>query len=165
MSLVEAFHVAFYSFSPPSHRRSRHVDAESLKRDPGSCGSLTRGRTDSAVRVLPCQATTPGLHGQVNAPTQTRLQGQEIVMICALRFGGNRTHAGASPDFKRSQTLTTRPTVFIRLVLNVPITRRMGSISFVSQCKIHHKFSPLRGDVSLRVCEHVSASLFVVYTA
>ena len=29
------------------------------------------------------------------------------------------------------------------------------------KCKIHHKFSPL-GDVSLRVCEHVGASLFVV---
>jgi len=31
-------------------------------------------------------------------------------------------------------------------------------------CKIHHKFSPLRGDVSLRVYEHVGTSLFVVYT-
>ena len=31
----------------------------------------------------------------------------------------------------------------------------------ISNAKIHHKFSPL-GDVSLRVCEHVGASLFVV---
>ena len=37
----------------------------------------------------------------------------------------------------------------------------MGSIPSVSQCKIHHKFSPLGGDVNLRVCEHVEASLFV----
>ena len=29
------------------------------------------------------------------------------------------------------------------------------------KCKNHYKFSPL-GDVSLRVCEHVGASLFVV---
>ena len=41
----------------------------------------------------------------------------------------------------------------------------MGSIPSVSQRKIHHKFSPLGGDVSLRVCEHVGASLFVVYIA
>jgi len=37
----------------------------------------------------------------------------------------------------------------------------VGSIPSVSQCKIHHKFSPLGGDVNLRVCEHVEASLFV----
>ena len=47
-SLVEAFHAAFYCCSPPSHRPTRHVDPESLKRDPGSCRSLTRGRLDSA---------------------------------------------------------------------------------------------------------------------
>jgi len=28
-------------------------------------------RSFLAIRVLPCQATTPGLHGQVNAPMQT----------------------------------------------------------------------------------------------
>ena len=41
----------------------------------------------------------------------------------------------------------------------------MGLIPSVSQCKIHHKFNPLGGDVSLRVYEHVGASLFVVYIA
>ena len=33
------------------------------------------------------------------------------------------------------------------------------------KCKIHYKFSPLAGDVSLRVYEHAGASLFVVYIA
>ena len=57
------------------------------------------------------------------APTQTRLQGQEVVMNFVLRYGGNRIHAGANPDLIRSQTLTIRPTEYLRLVLNVPITR------------------------------------------
>jgi len=83
------------------------------------------------------------------------------MMNFALRYGGNRTRAGANPHLIRSLTLTIRPTEYIRLVPNVPITCRAGSIPSVSQCKIHHKFSPL-GDVSLRVCEHVGASLFVV---
>jgi len=44
------------------------------------------------------------------------------MMNFALRYGGNRTHAGANPCLIRSQTLTTRPTVYTRLVPNVPIT-------------------------------------------
>jgi len=48
--------------------------------DPGS-GSL-----NYAVLIPPCQAMTPGLHGQGNAPTQTRLQGQEIVMYFAFEI-------------------------------------------------------------------------------
>ena len=43
-------------------------------------------------------------------------------MNFALRYGGNRTHAGGNSGLLWSQTLTTRPTVCIRLVLNVPIT-------------------------------------------
>ena len=43
------------------------------------------------------------------------------LMKFALRYGGNRTHAGANPDLIRSVTLTTRPTEYIRLVPNVPI--------------------------------------------
>ena len=43
------------------------------------------------------------------------------VMNFALRYGGNRTHAGANPGLIRSQTKTTRPTVYIRLVPNVPV--------------------------------------------
>jgi len=42
--------------------------------------------------------------------------------ILHLRYGGNRTHAGANPNLIRSATLTIRPTEYIRLVLNVPIT-------------------------------------------
>jgi len=51
--------------------------------DPGS-GSL-----NYAVLKPPCQAMPPGLHGQGNAPTQTRLQGQEIVMGT---FGSNHIY-------------------------------------------------------------------------
>jgi len=39
-----------------------------------------------------------------------------------LRYGGNRTHAGVNPHLIRSATLTIRPTEYIRLVPNVPIT-------------------------------------------
>jgi len=81
----------------------------------------------------PCQATTPGLHGQVNASTQTRIQGQETVMNFALRYGGNRTHAGANPDLIRSATLTIQPTEYIRLVPNVPITCGFGSLRISMQ--------------------------------
>ena len=42
--------------------------------------------------------------------------------ILHLRYGGNRTHAGANPHLIRSATLTIRPTEYIRLVPNVPIT-------------------------------------------
>jgi len=43
-------------------------------------------------------------------------------MNFALRYGGNRTGAGANPHLIRSLTLTIRPTEYIRLVSNVPIT-------------------------------------------
>jgi len=49
----------------------------------------------------------------------------------SLRYGGNRTHAAANPGLLRSQTLTTRPTVYIRLVPNVPI-RCDGNIRYQS---------------------------------
>jgi len=39
-----------------------------------------------------------------------------------LRYRGNRTHAGTKPHLIRSATLTIRPTKYIRLILNVPIT-------------------------------------------
>ena len=41
------------------------------------------------------------------------------VMNFALKYRGNQTHAGASSGLIRSQTLTDRPTVYIRLVLDV----------------------------------------------
>jgi len=67
------------------------------------CPSPGVGR-NYAVQVLPCQTMTAGLHGQVNPPTQTRLQGKEFVMNLALRYGGNQTHAGASSGLIRSRT-------------------------------------------------------------
>jgi len=51
------------------------------------------GSLKYAVLIPPCQAMTPGLHGQGNAPTQTRLRGQEIVVVpCLLTFGSNRMY-------------------------------------------------------------------------
>jgi len=47
---------------------------------------------------------------------------QQWLMNLALRYGGNRTHTGASSGLIRSRTLTTRPTMYIRLVPYVPIT-------------------------------------------
>jgi len=44
------------------------------------------------------------------------------MMNFALRYGGNRTHAGANPHLIRSATLTIQPTEYIRLVPKVPIT-------------------------------------------
>ena len=43
-------------------------------------------------------------------------------MNFALRYGGNQTHAGGNSGLLWSRTLTTWPTVYIRLVPNVPIT-------------------------------------------
>jgi len=91
--------------------------------------------------------------------------------ISHLRYGGNRTRAGANPHLIWSATLTTRPTEYIRLVLNVPITCD-GNVRYQSyilgwsngkvadrmrwgfapawvrlppylKCKIHHSTNPL----------------------
>jgi len=74
-------------------------------------GGLTRKiaglspiRSDCSNKVNP--------HGASHAP----------MMNFALRYGGNRTYAGANPGLIRSQTLTTRPTVYIQLVPSGPIT-------------------------------------------
>jgi len=47
---------------------------------------LGSGSLNYAVLIPPCQVMTPGLHGQENAPTQTRLQGQEIVLNFAFEI-------------------------------------------------------------------------------
>jgi len=61
-------------------------------------------------------------HVFTDSQTHVPSQGTEFVMNFALRYGGNRTHAGANPDLIRSATLTIRPTEYIRLVPKVPIT-------------------------------------------
>jgi len=63
-------------------------------------------------------------YSQVFTDSQTHVpsQGTEFVMNFALRYGGDRTHAGVNPDLIQSATLTIRPTEYIRLVPNVPIT-------------------------------------------
>ena len=48
-----------------------------------------------------------------DSQTHVPSQGTEFVMIFALRYGGNRTHAGANPHLIRSATLTSRPTEYI----------------------------------------------------
>ena len=67
---------------------------------------------------------------QIHVPSQ----GTGFVMNFEVRYGGNRTHAGTNPDLIRSQTSTTRPTVYIRLVPNVPITCRVCVGAFTCPC-------------------------------
>jgi len=78
---------------PHSRTADCSAGSESLTRNPIHAGPWPGVGRNYAVRVLPCQTMTSGLHGQVNAHTQTRLQGRKIVMNFALRYGGNRTHA------------------------------------------------------------------------
>jgi len=52
-------------------------------------------------------------HVFTDSQTHVPSQGTEFVMNFVLRYGGNRTHAGANPDLIRSVTLTTRSTEYI----------------------------------------------------
>jgi len=60
-----------------------------------------------------------------------------ILMNFALRYGENQTHAGVNPGLIRSQTLTTRSTVYIRLVPNAPITWANHVYTIGTKCSHH----------------------------
>ena len=68
------------------------------------------------------------------AYTALQLGKAKEVMKFALRYGGNRTYAGGNPGLLWSQTLTTRSTLYIRLVPHVPgsITSCNGNIRYQS---------------------------------
>ena len=131
-----------------------------------------------AVQVLPCHVRTPGLQGQVNAPTQTRLQGQEFVMNFAWDMEGieSRGRKPQSPmvsdlnhsanhmytiGTKCSNHVTgmfgTNRIYTVGRVVKGPrpyetrTCSRVGLISSVSQCKIHHKFFSLEASLSGRI--------------
>jgi len=76
----------------------------------------------SAVRLCDVHQKQRWSYVFIDSQTHVPSQGTEFVMNFALRYRGNRTHTGANPSLIRSQTLTTRPTVYIQLVPNAYIT-------------------------------------------
>ena len=104
-----------------------------VQRNPSDPGSRTRMNRIPSQGLATCIARSAvrlcGVHHKkrcshvfIDSQTHVPSQGTEFVMNFALRFGGNRTHAGVGPDLMGPATLTTRPTEYIRLVPNVPIT-------------------------------------------
>jgi len=82
----------------------------------------SRPAWQSAVRLCDIQYKQRCSHVFIDSQTHVPSQGTEFVMNFALRYRGNRTHAARNSGLVWSQTLSTRPTVYIWLVPNVPIT-------------------------------------------
>ena len=96
------------------HRRSRYTGPESLKRDPVHAGPWP-GVGRIPLYGSPCQASTPGLHGQVNAPTQTRLSAV-----------GGWIRAGSIPSVSQMQNSSIcKKSVFVVSVRNINICERI----------------------------------------
>ena len=76
----------------------------------------------SIVFFDPCFSPRERKRERERKSKSERVKEMCVLMNFALRYGGNRTHAGANSDLLWRSALTTRPTVFIELVPRVPIT-------------------------------------------